>query len=198
MSLNVLQVGEAVLRRRAEPLAIEEIQSPAIQQLIENMRETMREAPGVGLAAPQIGIPLQLAVIEERAELLQDIRPEWLAETERGPVPFHAIINPIIILGEESVEFFEGCLSVARFGALVSRARRVTVECWNERAEPIRIEASGWYARILQHEIDHLNGYLYVDRMRPRSFMTVENYGRYWKDVSMAEVRRALEAERDE
>jgi peptide deformylase len=159
------------------------------------MRDTMREAPGVGLAAPQIGIPLRLAVIEERAELLKDIRPAWLAETERGPVPFHAIINPTITLGEETVEFFEGCLSVARFGALVARARSVTVECWNERAEPVRIEASGWYARILQHEIDHLNGWLYVDRMRSRSFMTVENYGRYWKDVQMAEIRRALQAD---
>jgi peptide deformylase len=198
MLLNVLQVGEAVLRRRAKPLSIQEIQSPPIQQLIENMRDTMREAPGVGLAAPQIGVPLRVAVIEERAELLKDIRPEWLAETERGPVPFHAIINPTITLGDETVEFFEGCLSVARFGALVARARRVTVECWNERAEPVRIEASGCYARILQHEIDHLNGWLYVDRMRSRSFMSVENYGRYWKDVPMAAIRRALEVERDD
>src|SRR5512140_378716 len=107
MLLNVVQVGEPVLRQRARPLAIDEIQSPAIQQLLENMRDTMREAPGVGLAAPQIGIPLQLAVIEERAELLQDVSAQWLAETERGPVPFHAIINPTITLGEERVEFFE-------------------------------------------------------------------------------------------
>jgi peptide deformylase len=198
MLLNVLQVGEAVLRRRAKALSIEEIRSPPIQQLIEHMRDTMREAPGVGLAAPQIGIPLQLAVIEDRAELLQDIAPEWLAETERRPVPFHVIINPAITLGEERVEFFEGCLSVARFGALVPRARQVTVECWNDRAEPVRIEAAGWYARVLQHEIDHLHGCLYVDRMRTRSFMTVENYGRYWKNVPMAEIRRALEAEEDE
>ena len=195
MTLNVIQVGEAVLRRRAKPLAIEDILRPPIQQLIEHMRDTMREAPGVGLAAPQIGIPLQIAVIEDRADLMQELDPKWLAETERGPVPFHAVINPSITLGEETVEFFEGCLSVARFGALVARARQVTVECWNERAEPVRIEASGWYARILQHEIDHLNGWLYVDRMRSRSFMTVENYGRYWKDVPMAEIRRVLGAE---
>ena len=195
MTLNVIQVGEAVLRRRAKPLAIEDILRPPIQQLIEHMRDTMREAPGVGLAAPQIGIPLQIAVIEDRADLMQELDPKWLAETERGPVPFHAVINPTITLGEETVEFFEGCLSVARFGALVARARQVTVECWNERAEPVRIEASGWYARILQHEIDHLNGWLYVDRMRSRSFMTVENYGRYWKDVPMAEIRRVLGAE---
>jgi peptide deformylase len=193
MLLNVLQVGEPVLRQRAEPVAIEEIQSPAIQQLIEHMRDTMRGAPGVGLAAPQIGISLQIAVIEDRAEPSQDLSAERLAETERRPVPFHAIINPTLTLGAETVEFFEGCLSVARFGALVRRARQVTVECWNERTERVRIEASGWYARILQHEIDHLHGCLYVDRMRTRSFMTVENYGRYWRDLPMAEIRRAFE-----
>jgi peptide deformylase len=192
MLLTVLQVGEAVLRRRARPLEIDEIRSPPIQQLIEHMRDTMREAPGVGLAAPQIGVSLQIAVIEDREELLKEVNAGWLAETERGPVPFHAIVNPTITLGEETVEFFEGCLSVAQFGALVARARRVTVECWNERAEPVRIEASGWYARILQHEIDHLNGWLYVDRMQPRTFMTVDNYGRYWKDLTTAEIQRAL------
>jgi peptide deformylase len=71
----------------------------------------------------------------------------------------------------------------------------VTVECWNERAEPVRIEASGWYARILQHEIDHLSGCLYVDRMRSRSFMTVENYTRYWKGFRVAEIQRLLGVE---
>jgi peptide deformylase len=194
MLLNVLQVGEVVLRRRAKALTAEEIRSPPIQQLIEHMRDTMREAPGVGLAAPQIGVPLQLAVIEDRADLLKDVAAERLAETDRGPVPFHVIINPAITLGEERVEFFEGCLSVSRFCALVPRARQVTVECWNERAEPVRIEASGWYARILQHEIDHLHGGLYLDRMRTRSFMTVDNYGKYWKDVPMADIRRTLGA----
>ncbi len=175
------------------PVAIGDIPRPPIQQLIEHMRDTMREAPGVGLAAPQIGIPLQVAVIEDRADLLKDLDPALLAETERRPVPFHVIINPTITLGEETVEFFEGCLSVARFGALVPRSRRVTVECWNERAEPVRIEASGWYARILQHEIDHLYGRLYIDRMRPRTFMTVDNFGKYWKDKRVAEILREFE-----
>jgi peptide deformylase len=156
------------------------------------MRDTMRDAPGVGLAAPQIGIPLQIAVIEDRAELLAEMDPAHLAEAERRPVAFHAVINPSIALGEETLEFFEGCLSIARFGALVPRARQVTVDCWNERGEPVRIEASGWYARILQHEIDHLHGCLYVDRMRPRSFMTVENYSKYWKGMRVAEIRRVM------
>lgn len=192
MVLKVLQVGEAVLRQRARPLALDEIRSAPIQELIEHMRETMREAPGVGLAAPQVGVSLQLAVIEDRAENLQGLSAERLAEQERHPAPFHAIVNPTITLGGETVEFFEGCLSLARFGATVARSRRVVVDCWNERAEPVRIEASGWYARILQHEIDHLHGGLYIDRMNPRSFMTLENHQRYWKDVPMSEIRRAL------
>ncbi|MBZ5621124.1 MAG: peptide deformylase [Acidobacteriia bacterium] len=192
MLLNVLQVGEAVLRRRARPLAIDEIRSPAIQQLIEDLRDTMREAPGVGLAAPQVGVSLQLAVIEDRAELMKDLAAERLDELGRQPVGFHAIVNPTITLGEETVEFFEGCLSLAKFGAVVARARRVTVECWNERAERVRIEADGWYARILQHEIDHLNGCLYIDRMQSRSFMTMDHFNRYWKNLPMAEIRKAL------
>jgi peptide deformylase len=193
MLLTVLQVGEAVLRQRARVLTMEEIVSESIQELIEHMRDTMRDAPGVGLAAPQVGVSLQLAVIEDRAELLKEVSAEKLAETERAPVPFHVIINPTITLGEERVEFFEGCLSLAKYGALVSRARHVTVECWNERAEPVRIEASGWYARILQHEIDHLHGCVYIDRMRSRSFMNVDNFARYWKNRSIAKIRQELD-----
>jgi peptide deformylase len=185
-------VGEAVLRQRARPLSLEEIRSGPVQELIDHMRETMREAPGVGLAAPQVGVSLQLAVIEDCAERLKDLTPQKLAEHERQPVPFHVIINPAITLGDETVEFFEGCLSLARFGATVERSRRVVVDCWNERAEPVHIEASGWYARILQHEIDHLNGSLYIDRMNPRSFMTLENHQRYWKEASILEIRQAL------
>lgn len=192
MLQSVIQVGEAVLRQRARPLALEEIRSLEIQQLIANMRDTMRQAPGVGLAAPQVGVSLRLAVIEDPAELLKEMDTTLLAERERRPVPFHVIINPTITLGEETTEFFEGCLSLTGFSAVVARARRVTVECWNEHAEPVRIEASGWYARILQHEIDHLNGCLYIDRMQTRSFMSLENHSRYWKLLPVAEVQRVL------
>jgi peptide deformylase len=101
----------------------------------------------------------------------------------------HVIINPRLALGKETVEFFEGCLSLPGFTAIVPRARAVTVECLNERAEPVTIHAHGWYARILQHEIDHLRGTLYIDRMLTRSFMGRENFERYWKDVPMGDLR---------
>jgi peptide deformylase len=178
--LKIRQAGEPVLRQSAGPLSHDEILGQPIQDLIESMRETMHDAPGVGLAAPQIGIPLQLVVVEDQPRFLEKLSPEDLAERERSAVPFHVLINPVIAAaGSESVEFFEGCLSVAGFTATVPRMREVRVECLNERAEPVVIEAKGWYARILQHEIDHLQGMLYLDRMNTLSFSTLDNYGRY-------------------
>jgi peptide deformylase len=170
MNLKIVQAGDPVLREAARPLTAAEITSGEIQQLIEMMRETMRDAPGVGLAAPQIGLPLQLAVIEDVAEV---------EATERAPVPFHVIASPRLTLGTETVDFFEGCLSVEGFQAVVSRARTVQVEALDHRGEPVTIDARGWYARILQHEIDHLGGTLYIDRMRSRTFSTVRNAARY-------------------
>jgi peptide deformylase len=182
MRLKIVQAGEPVLRAEARALTSEEITREEIQRLIRDMQETMHDAPGVGLAAPQVGLPLQLAVIEDREELLRTLPVEELAEKERGPVPFHVIINPeITVLGDEKVEFQEGCLSLAGYSAIVPRARRIRVAYLDERGERQSVEASGWYARILQHEIDHLHGTLYIDRMRSRTFTSFDNWNRYWK-----------------
>ena len=176
MILKIVQTGDPILRRRSRNLTPEEIKSSSIQQLIESMRDTMRDAPGVGLAAPQIGESLQLAVIEDRTEYIKDVSADQLKERQRVAIDFHVIINPTISFVDDSAsEFFEGCLSVEGFGAVVRRALNVRVECLNERAETITIDANGWYARILQHEIDHLNGTLYIDRMETRTFSTTEN-----------------------
>jgi len=196
MRLKIVQVGEAVLRRTARPLTREEITGEEIQRLIRDMRETMHDAPGVGLAAPQIGMPLQLAVIEDREEYLKAVSATELAEKERVPVRFHVIINPQIeIVGDETVEFFEGCLSLAGFSALVPRARQVRVNYLDEFGEQKSVVASGWYARILQHEIDHLRGAIYIDRMRSRSFTSVENLSRFWKSKSVPEILNELGAD---
>ena len=192
MILKIVQAGEPVLRSAARALTAEEVRSPSVQNLIELMRETMRDAPGVGLAAPQIGLPLQLAVIEDRAELLAQMRPEVLAERERRPVPFHVIVNPAIALGEEFAEFYEGCLSVTGFSAIVPRARTVHVDCMDQNGAPQSIDAQGWYARILQHEIDHLQGTLYTDRMLARSLTTGANLTRYWERKDIEAVKREL------
>jgi peptide deformylase len=193
VTLKILQAGEEVLRQPARPLSPREIVGRPVQDLIESMRDTMRDAPGVGLAAPQIGLPLQLIVIEDRPEYIEKIPLEHASERERLPVPFHVMINPkLTVEGEETMEFFEGCLSVTGFTAIVPRARRVRVECLNEKAERIVIQAGGWYARILQHEIDHLRGVLYIDLMRSRSFSTADNHSRYWKDTPITEVLRQV------
>jgi peptide deformylase len=195
MPLTIVQAGEPVLRKRARALSTNEIRSKEIQRLIAEMKETMYAAPGVGLAAPQIGRNLQLAVIEDRQEYTKDWTPQQLADRERQPVPFHVIINPrITLLGDERVEFFEGCLSLNGLMALVPRARRVRVECLGEHGKAKTLEASGWYARILQHEIDHLGGTLYIDRMVPRTLMTVENYKQHWLERSVAEIKKELAA----
>jgi len=188
MKLDIVQIGDAVLRRKARPLELDEIAGPGIVDLIENMRETMRTAPGVGLAAPQIGVPIQVAVIEDPSEFISKLPPKQAAERGRRPVPFHVVINPILtVLDAGPEEFFEGCLSLAGFTAIVPRARRVRVDCLNENADPVVIEATGWYARILQHEIDHLNGIVYIDRMLTRSFCSFASYERFWKDRSVAD-----------
>jgi peptide deformylase len=194
VKLEIVQAGNPVLRQRARSLSVAEIRSREIQKLIESMRACMQEAPGVGLAAPQLGHALQLAVIEDREEYHKDVSQAVLQERERRPVPFHAIINPAIEeIGEEKAEFFEGCLSLAGFSALVPRTRAVRVTCLDEFGQRKVIEASGWYARILQHEVDHLNGTLYIDRMRTRSFTSMENLAEFWKGKPVNEIKSELE-----
>jgi peptide deformylase len=179
MLLRIVEVGASVLRDEARPLTPDEIRSPGIVSLIELMRETMRDAPGVGLAAPQIGEPLQLAVIEDRAEYQQGLGAEEAAARGRAPVPFHVIVNPRLqVLEAGPAVFSEGCLSVPGFVAQVPRAASVRVEALDHRGQPVTIDASGWYARILQHEIDHLHGTLYLDRMDTRTFSTIREHTR--------------------
>jgi len=197
MKLKIVQAGDPVLRIKSRQLTKDEIRSPQIQELIELMRTTMREAPGVGLAAPQVGVSLQLAVIEDPEEYLAHLSADELATAQRSAVPFHVIINPkLTLLDDASATFFEGCLSVEGYQAIVDRALNVRVECLNERAEEVTINAQGWYARILQHEIDHLNGTLYIDRMKTRTLTTGENMLRFWNKQSIAQVLSELSGDR--
>lgn len=189
MKLKIVQAGDPVLRKKGRELTKDEIRSAQIQQLIELMRTTMREAPGVGLAAPQVGVSIQLAVLEDPEEYLAHLSEDQLDATQRSPVPFHVIINPkLTFLGDSKATFFEGCLSVEGYQAIVERALDVRVDCLNERGKEITIKAHGWYARILQHEIDHLNGTLYIDRMKTRTYSTGENMFRFWNDQTIEEV----------
>jgi peptide deformylase len=169
--LPIVQAGDPVLRQRAAFVTPADLRLREFVDLIEAMRETMRSAPGVGLAAPQIGESLAIAVIEDRADYQARLSPEELQQRDRRPVPFHVIANPrLTVIDSTPVAFSEGCLSVVGYAAVTPRATAVRVDALDHRGEPVTIEASGWYARILQHEIDHLLGNLYVDRMDSRTF----------------------------
>lgn len=186
MLLKIVQAGDPVLRAVARPLSRDEIRSPEIQRLVELMRETMRDAPGVGLAAPQIGEGIQLVVIEDARED---------ARTQRAIVPFQVLANPRLeVIDATPAEFFEGCLSLSGFSAIVPRALGVRVAALDHRGDPVTLEAHGWAARILQHEIDHLNGTIYIDRMRTRTLSTQTNFARHWADKEIDEIVRIVGA----
>jgi peptide deformylase len=194
-TLPIVQLGDPVLRRPARDVSTAELAEPKMRELIAAMKETMRRAPGVGLAAPQIGLPLRLAVIEDVPADDEELTREQRAAREREAVPFHVIVNPTMVREDDAqVRHFEGCLSLTGFVAVVARAHRVRVECLDEAGRPQTIRASGWYARILQHEIDHLEGIVYVDRMETRTFMAADELARLWSGSDVEEVRSALEA----
>ena len=127
VKLKIVQVGDQVLRQQARPLTPDEIRGASIQQLIDLMRETMRDAPGVGLAAPQVGEAVQLVVIEDRPEYRRASRRA--PRRARAPGPFHVLVNPLLTVDRRGARvFFEGCLSVSGFAALTPRAAAVRVE----------------------------------------------------------------------
>lgn len=191
--LAIVQVGDPVLRQRARPLSLEELATPRMQALIEDMRETMRAAPGVGLAAPQIGEPIQLVVIEDPPALHGKLSAEELTARERETVPFHVLVNPTLtVRSDEVVSAFEGCLSFAGFSMIVPRARKVRVEALDEHGQRFVKVATGWYARILQHEVDHLRGIVCCDRMESRTLTTNDNFAKHWQQKRVEDVRSAV------
>jgi len=191
--LDIVQVGHPVLRQRARPLELDELASPRIRKLIDDMRDTMRAAPGVGLAAPQIGESLQLVVIEDPAEYHAKLSTEDLAAREREVVPFHVLVNPVLtIRTDELVHAFEGCLSFEGFSMIVPRARKVRIEALDENGNKFVKVATGWYARILQHECDHLNGTVCIDRAETRTLTNALNFEAHWRDQSIDDIRDRL------
>ena len=174
-TLPIVSAGDPVLRARAAEVAEEKLGSPDLLDLVELMIATMRAAPGVGLAAPQIGLPLRVIVLEDPADVVASLSDEARAARGRVAFPVIAIVNPVLHLIEgERATFFEGCLSVPGYAAQVTRALTVEVTGKTPAGEPFSWRVSGWPARILQHECDHLAGTLYVDRMDSRSFAKVE------------------------
>ncbi|HLA99367.1 MAG TPA: peptide deformylase [Anaerolineales bacterium] len=149
--LEVVTNPAPVLRRKARKVA--EF-GPDLQKLVDDMVETMRAAPGVGLAAPQVDVSLRVIVVEFGDE-----------QDEEAPPKLYALVNPEIVRASvETVTGTEGCLSIPGFVGEVERQVTVTVKGQNRRGQTIRIKAQGWLARIFQHEIDHLDGVLFIDK----------------------------------
>ncbi|MBS2019301.1 MAG: peptide deformylase [Deltaproteobacteria bacterium] len=189
----IVQTGATVLRARAQEVPPEKLGTKELDELVKTMIATMRAAPGVGLAAPQIGVPLRVIVLEDREELLAKLTPEERRERERAAFPTRVFVNPVLtVIGEERAMFFEGCLSVKGYVALVDRALEVEVKGLDERGTPQTWRVRGWPARILQHEVDHLDGTLYIDRMKSRSFSTMDHAKEQYAGKPIAEIRRML------
>jgi peptide deformylase len=192
--LPIIQCGDPVLRRAAEPVDPADLHTPELRRLIAQMRVTMEAAPGVGLAAPQVGVSLQLAVLQDSPERWGHLNEEELAARERNALPFTVLVNPAVtpVDGDGLAGFYEGCLSVPGLAALVARHRAVRVKALDEHGEPVDRVYSGWPARIVQHEADHLGGRLYLDRAESRSLTTAENYARLWAGRPPADAAAAL------
>lgn len=169
-------MGHPVLRTPARALEPADVKSPRIQQLIDDMFETMTEYQGVGLAAPQVHESLRLFV----AGFAPD--PDENDDEEDERVPLMAVINPVVTpVGSEAVEDWEGCLSIPDIRGKVPRARQIVVRALDRRAKPFELRASGFTARVIQHETDHLDGVLFFDRMKGFETLTfIEEFGRYW------------------
>ena len=170
--LKVTRLGHPVLRQTAATVPLEDLQLPARQKLIDDMIETMRAANGVGLAAPQVDRPLRLAVIETLPEV----------DDEGNEIPdsrtLHVIVNPEMVWqSREMVDGIEGCLSIPGYLGEVSRHDSIRVRAQDRHGKKIRLRLQGWTARIFQHEIDHLNGVLYIDKLTaPDRFWTEEQF----------------------
>ncbi|WP_203968128.1 peptide deformylase [Sediminihabitans luteus] len=171
--LPIVHAGHPVLRTPAATYTGQ--LGTLLPALLDAMRATMLDAPGVGLAAPQVGIALRLAVIWDPGS--QDPADP----RERTPVPHRTLVNPAYAAtSDDEVSFYEGCLSVPGWHAVRTRHRTVRLTGQDADGTPLDEELTGWPARIVQHETDHLGGVLYVDAAELRSLSTDENMGRFW------------------
>jgi peptide deformylase len=170
--LKVARMGHPVLRTKARALDRGEVKSPAVQQLIDDMIDTMFEYHGVGLAAPQVHESMRIFVAS-----LSDTNED--DDTDAEPL---VVINPeITVVNAETVDDWEGCLSIPEIRGRVPRPRAVKLRALNRKGDRVEVNATEYSARVLQHEFDHLDGVLFFDRMRSLESLTfLDEYSRYW------------------
>jgi peptide deformylase len=175
--LKVSRMGHPVLRKKVRPVPVADITAAPFQRLIDDMAQTMLEYNGVGLAAPQVHEELRLFV----AQVIRDQDDEDENESEARRPEVLALINPEIKpAGRQVEEDWEGCLSIPDLRGLVPRYRDISVKGYDRTGRPIELQASGFMARIIQHETDHLDGVLFLDRMKSmESLSFIEEFARY-------------------
>jgi peptide deformylase len=166
--LKVSRLGHPVLRTKVAEVSRELLATTRIQTLIDNMIETMYEYIGVGLAAPQVHESLSIAVIESRSP--------------RGDIPLTVLVNPVVTVMDQSlIEDWEGCLSIPELRGRVPRYQKLRVDAMDRNGNQIQFVAEDFFARVVQHEVDHLMGHVYLDRMRDFSSLShLLEFQRYW------------------
>ena len=172
--LKVSQMGHPVLRQQAREISGTEVTSPPSQRLAADMVETMIDYEGIGLAAPQVFQSLRLIVLG-----MPDVDPD-----EEGVIPLTVLFNPeFIAMSDERVDGWEGCLSIPDIRGVVPRSAAVNVKGLDAQGQPVELSAEGFFARVLQHEIDHLDGVIFLDRMEDFATLSYfDEYQRYWID----------------
>jgi peptide deformylase len=176
---KIAQMGEPVLRQPTRELAPSELSNPEIQRLIDDMIETMHDAGGVGIAAPQVYEPLRLCVMELGKNARYPDLPSLPITVLVNPVVEPLVPNPEAPAPEDTVTMYEGCLSVQGIRGRVRRPRKVRVRALGRHGEPVEMLLEGPLASVVQHETDHLHGTLFVDRADPKTFTFLREYDRY-------------------
>lgn len=171
---HVCQIGNPVLRKVANPVPRDKISTAEFQQLLDHMIRIMRETRGVGLAAPQVGVSLQVFCMELTELHLKLLGPEKAADLQMTKLPLTILINPhLTITNHATIVREEGCLSVGGYVGRVARATAVQVKGINRHGNDEQHDLIGWSARIVQHEVDHLQGVIYVDKMAAGSLRSM-------------------------
>src|SRR5215471_17177210 len=176
---KIAQMGEPVLRRPTRELDASELSSPEITRLIEDMIETMHDAGGVGIAAPQVYESLRLCVMELAHNARYPDLPSLPLTVLVNPVVEPLVLNPHDPAPQDTVTMYEGCLSVQGIRGRVRRPRKVRVRALDQHGKPIEMLLEGPLASVVQHETDHLHGTLFVDRADPKSLIFLREYDRY-------------------
>ncbi|GAA5229021.1 peptide deformylase [Paeniglutamicibacter antarcticus] len=185
---SIVQLGHPVLRMQAVDHA-EQLGEKLLRRFLDTMKAVMLDAPGVGLAAPQLGVPLRIAVLED----LYETSPEIAAARQREPLEYLEIINPRYYpVGERMAEFYEGCLSFNGYQGVVVRPSDITTSFTDVYGRARERLFSGWQARIFQHETDHLDGIVYIDKALSRSLCSSLEYAR-WANPDVDQARRGLD-----